>query len=466
MTLDYRNYLKYLLIIFLLASFSSILLQNFLVAGILGAIFLCLMPSVVLSFFCKSISIKIFTLVILITQFITAPIFYLFPDQYMYDFHREFNFTINEAFAIFSKVGAFLFLLCLSFRVAEELTLKSSLSQKSLISVKNNEKSSTNLIYLFFIFLLISFSLPAKFWMFNNGVGLVGIEPPSLPFRLSGILFYTFNFLVPILLGYLYIKTNRNKTSVALIFGIYYTLIGVASVSKAVALIGLAPIVAFAFRDKNWIIFSIGVFFLLLSVGLADAARALVYLTSSSGAILANNTEGLIEIIVSTFELFDLTQLYLVIGDIANRVEGFQSLMLSYNFNPENVSSRWTFLIQAVNNSLAFIDHDLLHIEYLGVTISQDFYLVAASLPSIMLLATFNDWLMMLPFIIFTLIILIFIESQCLLFSKKYKVDLTIHNAIIFFLTFVFYIAPGSNIIIFPLVCMFLLNIFPRIRVI
>lgn len=464
MTLNYLTYLKYIVTIFLFSFCLASFFKNFLVVGLLGVIFFCLMPSVVLSFFCKSFSIKIFTVVILVSQFITLPIFYSFPDQYMYSFHRQFNFTLIEAFEILSKVGIFTFLLTLVFKIAEVLVLKSSYESSEYIS-EDKEKRYSDSIYIFFILSIISLAIPIKFWMFNNGVGLIGIEPPRLPFRLSGILFYTFNFLVPLGLSYLYIKTNRDKPSIALIYGVFFTFLGVASVSKAVALIGLGAIVAFALRDSRWIILSIGIFFLLLAVGLADAARTFVYLKSASGGIIANNADGLIDTIVSTAELFNLNNLYLVIGEIANRVEGFQGLMLSYNFNPENVTSRWTFFIQSVNNSLAFIDHNLLHLEYLGVTISPDFYLVAASIPSIMLLATYSNWLMMLPFIILGVIVLIFIESQCFILSKKYRVTKTIHYAIIFFLTFVFYIAPGSNLIIFPLVCIFFLNIFPRIKV-
>ena len=92
--------------------------------------------------------------------------------------------------------------------------------------------------------------------MFQNGISIVGVEPPRLPFKLSGILHYFTKYVVPLTLGYLYYRSPRNLPTALLLLG-YGLLLGLTSVSRSALVLVLLPVLGLAWIDRRKWIFCI-----------------------------------------------------------------------------------------------------------------------------------------------------------------------------------------------------------------
>jgi hypothetical protein len=103
----------------------------------------------------------------------------------------NFSFSVNEYLKAYLLVFAFIYFTSLSIyilrlflRVNLNYSKPNELTRVKIVDKKEGNKYSTILVgFLFMLFLLNS-------WMYSMGIGITGINPPALPFRLSGILYF------------------------------------------------------------------------------------------------------------------------------------------------------------------------------------------------------------------------------------------------------------------------------------
>jgi hypothetical protein len=252
-----------------------------------------------------------------------------------------------------------------------------------------------------------------------------------------------FDYLIA--LAYLYIKTKRNSLLLALIVSVYAVMIGLLSLSKSVVFLPIAPIVAFAWMDRRWVILSFSSLLAGLGVTIVVLARSIVYF--HDGNTIGVYTElGALGTLSESLARFSWSSdLLMVAVDIANRFEGFQSMFLASQFNVDAVGGGWhMFLHVASFGRWGGFDHDAIHFEYLGYTIPLGLYGVGATFNSYMMMAVNKNILMVLPFATYAAITLIMLERSVMRASRKYRLPPAIAQAGLFFTVMWFYTGPAT----------------------
>ena len=422
-------------------------------ATALWVVILCLLPAMWVALSTAYLSLKIFCTTLLITQVITVPLFYLQADRYTFGGHRPFGFTALETLPIFLLLGLFLWLTASLVKLSQRVIgrpvpwseTRQLMGGSGLLRALQPVRTQRQTPFVIGIFLLMAISLPVKLWMFDMGIGIVGTPPPSLPYRLSGILTYLFGYIVPLAIGYCFIKTKRDSLLLALLISVYALLIGASATSKGVVLLTTAPIVAFAWRDRRWAIMGISGLLSCFGVMIASASREIVHV--ADGLTTGSFTElGLLGTLFETLARLEWSWelLLYIFSDIAGRVEGFQGLLLASQFNPEAVGGSWEILIKSINSGWADIGHDAMHLESLGYTIPKGFYNVAASLNAWMLMASNRNFFWVLPFAIYATVTFVILEKLFMRAARKYNLPLSLVQAVIFLVTMWFYTGPGT----------------------
>ena len=460
-------------------SLALVLAGEWSAAGALWMVAVCLLPAVWLSLGTSYLGLKIYCVTVLITQTVTLPAFYLRPDRYAFDDYRPFGFASLDALQAFLILGLFLLLVACLVKLIElafdspvkieVINLNTMQSYDTTESGRSRGSSSTHAPthsawLAISILLLIVISLPIKSWMFDMGIGLVGTPPPQLPYRLSGILFYSFNYLVPVALAYFYIKTKRNSLLLALIVSVYAVIIGLLSLSKSVVLLPIAPIVAFAWMDRRWVILTFSTLLAGFGVTMVVLARGIVHFHDGN-SIGAFTELGVLGTLSESLARFSWSpELLMVAVDIANRFEGFQSTFLASQFNADAVDGTWNMFLTVVSfGQWGGFDHDAIHLEYLGYTIPSGLYGVGASFNSYMMMAVNNDILMVLPFATYAAITLIILERSVMNASRKYQLPQAIAQSGLFFSVMFFFTGPATSIFGLILVASVSLSLLPAL---
>lgn len=444
MRIKKNKYLRYLLVLAGLFSLILLLAGKWETVGALWVVIFCLLPAVWVALGTSYLSLRIFCATALITQVITVPVFFLQADRYAFGGHRPFSFTTMETLPVFLLLGMFLWLAASVVKLSQSVIGKPVQWTDSRTHFVTASSAKHQTMFVIGIILLIAFSLRVKFWMFAMGIGIVGVAPPQLPFRLSGILFYTFSYIVPLSIGYLYLKTNRSSLLLSSLIAVYALLIGLSSSSKGVVLLTMAPIIAFAWLDRRWTILGASGLLAGFEVILVTASREIVHISDglTTGSFVDLGTIGTLAETLARLEWSP--EMLLIFVDISKRVEGFQGLLLASQFNPDVVGGAWAIFAKSINGPWADLGHDAMHLEYLGYTIPMGFYGVAASLNAWMLMAANQNVLMVLPFVIYAALTLVILEKMLMRAARKYRLPLPLAQSVLFFATLWFYTGPGT----------------------
>jgi len=266
------------------------------------------------------------------------------------------------------------------------------------------------------------------------------------------------------LIGYLYIKTARKSFLLVVILSVYALLLGISTASKSVVLMITVPIIAFAWMDRRWIILVSSVMFAGFGVIMTSLSRKIVYV--SNGFTTASFTDlGTLGTLTETFSMVDFSpKLFLIFVAIAARVDNFQGLFLASEFNPDVIGGSWAVLLKTILYTWAEFDHDATHMEYLGHTVPIGFYNVIASVSGRLIMSASNNITMILPFALFTTITLVVLEKTLLRTAYNHKVLLPIAQAVLFYLTLLFYVAPGRPIFITFFLASIVISFIPAIK--
>ena len=438
----------------------------------LGAMFLhvmSLLPALLLNKTVKTYSVKIFVGFTCLISTVSLFFFYLNSEQYFFGGHRPFDFHFYSALRVSLILGTFLFLIMIGENLLRSVNFRNGQRKRISTHIQNGHEFSISLsgysrspFNSTIIMSLIILSLPIKIWMFNNAVGLVGVAPPRLPFRLSGILYYCFNLIVPLLIAYLYLGSKR-KFFLGSIILLYGLLIGILSTSKFVFLVCAAPVVILSLLDKRWIMFAISS--VLVAVGLSFIlfGRTLVHQVSdgTSFAEVGNGSLSLILGILTDIE-FSSDMFFAFVG-LVDRIEGFTGLHLSSSFDPISVGGHWGIFKAAIYQPWANLDPEAMHLEFLGYTLPAGFVGVSASVNSWMLMASNTHYYMLVPFAMYTLIILRLIETVSLNIGVKYALSQEKIIWFTWFLMLFFYLAMGHQTVMGALLLFTFIALIPKI---
>jgi hypothetical protein len=435
---------------------------------------LLLLPPLFLAYKTNYVALKTICSISFATQFFTLPFFYLYRGTFPWGHVKPFNFTWLEAFPILAKVSLFLFALIFFFRILYSFTViggksarinknkhtaldvKKYLSHNDFFDVRHNKNSvKFSLIICILIFALTFLSI----WSYSQGIGLTGVEPPALPFRLSGILFYTSKYITPLILGYLYIKTKRGWLLMFL-FMSYAWVLGLCSVSKGAVMIVMLPIITLAWLDNRKTMFMVAGLGALIGVSTADGARAYVHIVVN-GKAEADTSLSIFTVLGKIFSdpdspMWNLNFLPYLIYSIVARIEGFGNLIMAKYYDPDAVIGSWGFILRMIWRGLCNFDINLHSMQWQGNILPYGFYNGGALLSNAIIVSNSGLFWIILSSVV-SAIILIILEKSCKRISSKWHSFYLINNFVVSFLSLLFFLdTGGSEIFVFPLAILFI----------
>lgn len=440
----------------------------------------CFIPALIWVTKSSFLSTKIVVWTSFITQAVTMPIFYLNPKKYAFQRHRPFNFTGLASLDVFYKIGTFLLVLLLFVSIWERL-IRNSKRKHYLVTLEGNTHGdpsstvnpsnrltitrSTSLISSGSIILIIVLMIPLNNWMFEMGIGLTGVEPPDLPYRLSGILTYFAKIAIPFLLSFLYMRTRRQSFLLVIILGFYSIFLGVSTVSRSTALMVIICPLVFSLIDRRWVIFLTSIVFAAFSLGLSTFSREIVFVVVNNVSD-GNTSIGLIGTLVKTAAGLTWDQLLLIIPSTIGRFEGFEGLWLASHVNPAVMGGGWAVWIKTIDWTLINLGHDTVHLEVLGYTVPKGFYNVSGSLLAYMLWSVGGSWFFYIPFAILASSFLVLQERSLRIIEIRYAVNPLIINALVTILSLSYFTSTGFPIGNFVFITLLVVSLLPKSKTI
>ncbi len=462
--------------ILLVAGFFSAVLALFSEFETISAWWLAialLLPPLLLALKTPYVSLKTICGISFLTQSITLPFFYLYRDSFAWGHVKPFYFTAWEAFPMLAKVSLFLFALALFFKLLYPISLfggssrestytnpqvaayKNRFSEYSGYDVKCNRQPR---LFTLLIILLIAVLTPLNLWSYSQGIGLTGVEPPELPYRLSGILFYFTKYITPALLSCLYFKTKRGWLMMLLILA-YAWVLGLSSVSKGAILFVMFPVITLAWLDKRKLMFSVAFFATIIGIFFADAARAYVHVVIDfkSGADTSLSLLALISNIVADPDgkMFDFDFLPLLVTNLLNRIEGFGNLVMAKYYDPDAVIGAWGFILRMIWRGLSDLDTDLHSMQWQGNVLPEGFYNGGALLSNVVIVGNAGLWWIVLSAMV-SAIILVILEKSSNRIARNYEQFKLLRRPVIFALTMLFFSTAGGDVtFVYPFALLF-----------
>lgn len=191
-------------------------------------------------------------------------------------------------------------------------------------------RRNSGLMRLLFVTLVAVFA-STNWWMYNNGIGLTGINPPQLPFHLSGILYYTSRFVFPVILTYLFTRFRPSIADLYLVIA-YACFASLTSVSKTVLVLLFLPIFVIAFVEKRYVLSAIAGLILGVMYPVVELARNVVYLVQE-GASTRNLEFSLPDVILSSASQYRFNGLLAGPLALVARVGGGQDVALAAQYS-------------------------------------------------------------------------------------------------------------------------------------
>jgi len=439
---------------------------------------ICFLPALIGVHRSSFLSIKIVVWTAFAAQAATMPHFYLVPERYTFQWHRPFGFTGLESFQVFYKLGFFLFVFALIAKVLENvinqwsrrsfafpLDARQLVGQSQCAPGWKQVGRKTSFINIGFICLVMLLVLPLNNWMFEMGVGLTGVKPPELPFRLSGLLTYFAKFFVPVLLAVLYIHTRRKSFFLVSILGVYSVLIGVATASRSAALIVVMAPLIFAWIDRRLMLFFVAFVFAVISFSATTNSRELIFFVDSAFVSGGDVSLGLIGTALNALAAVELSNVLNSIPSFFGRIAGFREQFLASQVNPDALGGGWAIWIKSIHWSLIDLGHDAMHLEVLGYTVPEGFYMGLSSGYSYVL-ATMNvdnSWFYLILFSLYMTLFVMILEVSIIRGFVRYAINPVLIYPAVFVMTLGFVISIGNPVVNAIWVVFLLIAVFRKI---
>jgi|APSaa5957512535_1039671.scaffolds.fasta_scaffold17015_3 hypothetical protein len=341
----------------------------------------CLLPALLWGQRSQFLSVKIFVWVAFISQAVTMPLFYFNQEAYGFHSHRHFGFTGLESLHVFVRLGVFLliFLIVVAFleRVIKLPLSIASIKSRPAMQVKVNQK--TSLLSTTLILFIIMIMTPLNDWMFQMGIGITGVQPPKLPYHMSGILHYLVKWIVPALLAVLYFRTNQRSLILIVILGFYSMYLGLSTSSRSAVLAILFIPIVLSLVHRRWLLFTIALMLCLISIGLTSASRAFVHL-ASEGVTSADTSLGILGVFIEAMGIFEWTELWRVLPSVVGRMTSFEGLFFASQVDPSSFGGGFAVWLKTLHWGLVDLGHEAVHLEVVGYVPPVGFYNATADL--------------------------------------------------------------------------------------
>jgi hypothetical protein len=443
-----------------------------------------LLPLLLWAFKTRHIALITISLITFFSQFFTLPFFYIGRDDFLWGHVKPFGFSAWEAFPMLSKVMLFIVCLILFFRLLYRLTLyygssspcscrfnlqSSQLKQKSFIvhNAQHLKPSRNTYLYTFLLVLVIAILVPLNLWMFSQGIGIVGVESPRLPFRLTGILHYLTKYLIPLLIAFLYWKTKRDFFNMAVML-LYALILGLSNLSRGTLILVMLPVLAAAWLDRRLLLLMIAGLGAFIGVASVNLARNFVYIVTA-GKTGAITDSGILSIISSIFEDTDG---YLRRADfhlstfvaIFDRFDGFSNLVMSHFYDPYAVNGPMIMILGMIWQGLAPVDLDVHHIQWQGNVLPEGFMNGGSLLSSVVIIGNANLlWIFLFAFI--ASCILVSLEKSVRRVAALYGLSELVATMLIGMLSIFFFNSGGGSVtFVWPLLLLLVASWLPPLR--
>lgn len=310
----------------------------------------------------------------LLTQAITLPFFYTVRRDgwYLADF-IDFDYSVLSASIPLLYVGVFLLMVRMMVWGWEKIYVPPALGYHQ---VRVN-KTKNKLWYGLAIMGLILIFSPIQLWMFQEGIGLTGITPKRLPFKLTGVLYYLTKYLIPLIIGILYYKSSKSLTLTLLIlfYGIYTSTFA-ASRGVGVLIIGVVMLIAWI--NKKYIALVIASVFLSLSF--------------ASATLMRNYTQYVVAGVpvsdISDFNIAEYADLFLndrqslpfllidSIISVVARISSFESLVQAIQYDAYQVNGGHPvdLVLKSFGRGFSVFDTDAHHLQWQGYVLPFGWY--------------------------------------------------------------------------------------------
>lgn len=271
------------------------------------------------------------------------PFFFIDKDSYSpYGFSaiKDFDFSVLKYLKTFSFVFFFLYSVTFSIYILRKfLPIKFTFIKKDTKGIQKSGNTITtiklkNLLYLVLFIFLLAFM---NYWMFNNSIGLTGIESPRLPFKMSGILFFFSRFIAPILLIMLYSRTKRSFL-VAIFLLIYALWAGLTQVSRTTLTMFWLPVIFFALVDKRYVLLLISISLFLIVFPYIETARNYVY-KIDSGVVGINSANSIFSISSELLQSKDIISIKGALFGFVGRLGGTQDVVLADQYDNSDIGN-------------------------------------------------------------------------------------------------------------------------------
>ena len=299
---------------------------------------------------CKQVVLSLFLTFFVLSHSVNPAFFFLRRETYArtgWNAVRDFKFSLPHFLTMYFWVYLVMGLIVLltlmlsaimSPRIRMRRTAECGSERRLFGSATKREERRCSCLLVGFILLV---AIPMTIFMYRNQIGIVGLIPPKLPFKLVGGLYY-FRFLVaPIVILWLYAKSTRSLMMAGTVLT-YAVIAGVTSVSRSTLLIASFPVVIFSVLDRNHLRLVLCVLLCLVAFQGVSMCRSYVY---AFRPIVFSELVGMLKWSL----VFD------VLAAITGRLSGAQDVVLAYQYDLWNQSESIVkfFMAQPVMHNYA-----------------------------------------------------------------------------------------------------------------
>lgn len=415
------------------------------------------------------------------TQLITLPYFYLTRVEFAWGHVKPFNFTAFEALPMLLKVSVFLFVLIASFKLFYRVSFIGGSSRKiannsrntfhhplqtEAIKRKTIKSRQSAGLYILMILLTVAALVPLNLWMFSQGISIVGVEPPHLPYRLSGILHYFTKYIAPLALAYLYFRSNRGWLPMFLLLA-YAWVLGASSISRSSLMYVMLPVIYFAWLDRRKLMLVVAAYGALMGFVFVSAARNIVY-GASAGKSTGNFDTGIFSMLFSiasdsTGNIFDPILIGKMLSEVFGRIDGFGNLVMAQYYDSYQVIGPLGIVKGMIWQGFAPIDLDLHHMQWQGNILIKGFVNGGGLLSSTVILGNAGMWWIALSAVV-AAATLVILEKSTKRLVKIYHAPSLFSTAATGFLSMSYFTgAAGSVHYMYPFILLFIASWLPPI---
>ena len=246
--------------------------------------------------------------------------------------------------------------------------IKSKLKKNKLVSdFSLRLKKNPSIIYIIYFFFLLFYA-----FTYLNNLGITGVQPYRLPFKLSGIIFYLKIFIIPFFSLILYFFSKRSLSNSLLII-IFSILISLFTLSKTPGFIVILPSLLLNLENKKYYKSSI----LFIAMASIFKLTSILRLNSFYDLNGINQVDTSISLVVNSLNKFLFSDSIIIsiwrsIKGIIYRFDSFQNFLLALSYDSSKTYGIKGFLTMLIYKPFVIInDIDLHNMEWLGITYSK-----------------------------------------------------------------------------------------------